>query len=203
MKLFKNLLESVKPHFEKGGKLEKMFPAYDAFETFLFVPNHTTNKGSHVRDAIDLKRTMFMVIIALIPCLLFGMWNVGHQYYLASGQEGLFIDKFMLGFWKFLPLIIVSYIVGLTVEFAFAVYRGHQVNEGYLVTGLLIPLTMPIDVPLWMLAISVAFAVVIGKEVFGGTGMNILNPALTARAFLFLRILLGCQEIKFGFMVLV
>ena len=185
MKLFKNLLESVKPHFEKGGKLEKMFPAYDAFETFLFVPNHTTNKGSHVRDAIDLKRTMFMVIIALIPCLLFGMWNVGHQYYLASGQEGLFLDKFMLGFWKFLPLIIVSYVVGLTVEFAFAVYRGHQVNEGYLVTGLLIPLTMPIDVPLWMLAISVAFAVVIGKEVFGGTGMNILNPALTARAFLF------------------
>ena len=185
MKLFKNLLESVKPHFEKGGKLEKMFPAYDAFETFLFVPNHTTNKGSHVRDAIDLKRTMFMVIIALIPCLVFGMWNVGHQYYLASGQEGFFLDKFMLGFWKFLPLIIVSYVVGLTVEFAFAVYRGHQVNEGYLVTGLLIPLTMPIDVPLWMLAISVAFAVVIGKEVFGGTGMNILNPALTARAFLF------------------
>ena len=185
MKLFKNLLESVKPHFEKGGKLEKMFPAYDAFETFLFVPNHTTNKGSHVRDAIDLKRTMFMVIIALIPCLLFGMWNVGHQYYLATGQEGFFLDKFMLGFWKFLPLIIVSYVVGLTVEFAFAVYRGHQVNEGYLVTGLLIPLTMPIDVPLWMLAISVAFAVVIGKEVFGGTGMNILNPALTARAFLF------------------
>lgn len=185
MKLFKNLLESVKPHFEKGGKLEKMYPAYDAFETFLFVPNHTTNKGAHIRDAIDLKRTMFMVIIALIPCLLFGMWNVGHQYYLAIGEEALFFDKFMLGFWKFLPLIIVSYVVGLTVEFAFAVYRGHQVNEGYLVTGLLIPLTMPIDVPLWMLAVSVIFAVVIGKEVFGGTGMNILNPALTARAFLF------------------
>ena len=185
MKLFKNLLESVKPHFEKGGKLEKMHPAYDAFETFLFVPNHITNKGSHIRDAIDLKRTMFMVIIALIPCLLFGMWNIGHQYYLATGQEALFLDKFMLGFWKFLPQIIVSYVVGLTVEFAFAVYRGHQVNEGYLVTGLLIPLTMPVDVPLWMLAISVVFAVVIGKEVFGGTGMNILNPALTARAFLF------------------
>lgn len=185
MKLFKNLLESVKPHFEKGGKLEKMYPAYDAFETFLFVPNHTAKKGSHIRDAIDLKRTMFMVIIALIPCLLFGMWNVGHQYYLATGEEALFFDKFMLGFWKFLPLIIVSYVVGLTVEFAFAVYRGHQVNEGYLVTGLLIPLTMPIDVPLWMLAVSVVFAVVIGKEVFGGTGMNILNPALTARAFLF------------------
>ncbi len=185
MKLLKNLLESVKPHFEKGGKLEKMHPAYDAFETFLFVPNHTTNKGSHIRDAIDLKRTMFMVIIALIPCLLFGMWNIGHQYSLATGQEALFLDKFMLGFWKFLPQIIISYVVGLTVEFAFAVYRGHQVNEGYLVTGLLIPLTMPVDVPLWMLAISVVFAVVIGKEVFGGTGMNILNPALTARAFLF------------------
>ena len=184
MKLFKNLLESVKPHFEKGGKLEKMYPAYDAFETFLFVPNHTTNKGAHIRDAIDLKRTMFMVIIALIPSFVWYV-NVGHQYYLATGEEALFFDKFMLGFWKFLPLIIVSYVVGLTVEFAFAVYRGHQVNEGYLVTGLLIPLTMPIDVPLWMLAVSVVFAVVIGKEVFGGTGMNILNPALTARAFLF------------------
>ena len=193
MKLFKKLLNSVKPHFEKGGKLEKMHPAYDAFETFLFVPNHTTNKGSHIRDAIDLKRTMFMVIIALIPCLLFGMWNVGNQYHIGLNSlldenelvSYSFLDNLIFGFWKFLPLIIVSYVVGLTVEFAFAVYRGHQVNEGYLVTGLLIPLTMPIDVPLWMLAISVVFAVVIGKEVFGGTGMNILNPALTARAFLF------------------
>ena len=193
MKLFKKLLNSVKPHFEKGGKLEKMHPAYDAFETFLFVPNHTTSKGSHIRDAIDLKRTMFMVIIALIPCLLFGMWNVGHQYHIGLNSllnqnaqvSYSFFDDFIFGFWKFLPLIIVSYVVGLTVEFAFAVYRGHQVNEGYLVTGLLIPLTMPIDVPLWMLAVSVVFAVVIGKEVFGGTGMNILNPALTARAFLF------------------
>ena len=193
MKLFKKLLNSVKPHFEKGGKLEKMHPAYDAFETFLFVPNHTTSKGSHIRDAIDLKRTMFMVIIALIPCLLFGMWNVGHQYHIGLNSllnqnaqvSYSFFDDFIFGFWKFLPLISVSYVVGLTVEFAFAVYRGHQVNEGYLVTGLLIPLTMPIDVPLWMLAISVVFAVVIGKEVFGGTGMNILNPALTARAFLF------------------
>ena len=193
MKLFKKLLNSVKPHFEKGGKLEKMHPAYDAFETFLFVPNHTTSKGSHIRDAIDLKRTMFMVIIALIPCLLFGMWNVGNQYHIGLNSlldenelvSYSFLDNLIFGFWKFLPLIIVSYVVGLTVEFAFAVYRGHQVNEGYLVTGLLIPLTMPIDVPLWMLAISVVFAVVIGKEVFGGTGMNILNPALTARAFLF------------------
>ena len=185
MKLFKNLLGSVKPHFEKGGKLEKLYPAYDAFETFLFVPDHTTHKGAHVRDAIDLKRTMFMVIVALIPCLLFGMWNVGYQYHLAIGETATLVDNFIFGFWKFLPLIIVSYAVGLAVEFAFAIYRGHSVNEGYLVTGLLIPLTMPIDVPLWMLAISVIFAVVIGKEVFGGTGMNILNPALTARAFLF------------------
>jgi len=192
MKLFKSLLDFVKPHFENGGKLEKLHPAYDAFETFLFVPNHTTKTGSHVRDAIDLKRTMSMVIVALLPCLLFGMWNVGHQYYSLMDSTNssylsnpTFFDKFNLGFWKFLPLIIVSYVVGLTVEFAFAVYRGHQVNEGYLVTGLLIPLTMPIDVPLWMLAVSVVFAVVIGKEVFGGTGMNILNPALTARAFLF------------------
>ena len=189
MKLFKSLLDSVKPHFENGGKLEKLHPAYDAFETFLFVPNHTTKTGSHVRDAIDLKGTMSMVIVALLPCLLFGMWNVGHQYYSLMDSTNssylsnpTFFDKFNLGFWKFLPLIIVSYVVGLTVEFAFAVYRGHQVNEGYLVTGLLIPLTMPIDVPLWMLAISVVFAVVIGKEVFGGTGMNILNPALLARA---------------------
>ena len=185
MKLFKNILNSVKPHFEEGGKLEKLYPAYDAFETFLFVPDHTTHKGSHIRDAIDLKRTMVLVIVALIPCLLFGMWNVGHQYYTAVGEEANLMAKFIFGFWKFLPLIIVSYVVGLTVEFAFAIYRNHSVNEGYLVTGLLIPLTMPIDVPLWMLAISVIFAVVIGKEVFGGTGMNILNPALTARAFLF------------------
>ena len=185
MKLVKNVLNTVKPHFLEGGKLEKLYPAYDAFETFLFVPDHTTHKGSHVRDSIDLKRTMVMVIVALIPCLLFGMWNVGHQYYLAIGETQTMFAKFIFGFWKFLPLIIVSYGVGLAVEFAFAVYRGHSVNEGYLVTGLLIPLTMPIDVPLWMLAISVIFAVVIGKEVFGGTGMNILNPALTARAFLF------------------
>ena len=185
MKVFRNLLDTIKPNFEKGGKLEKLYPAYDAFETFLFVPGHTTKEGTHIKDAIDLKRTMFMVIVALIPCVLFGMWNVGYQYSIASGESMNFIQQFNFGFWKFLPLIIVSYAVGLAVEFAFAVLRGHQVNEGYLVTGMLIPLTMPIDVPLWMLAISVIFAVVIGKEVFGGTGMNILNPALTARAFLF------------------
>ena len=185
MKLFKSILDSVKPHFEKGGKLEKMYPAYDAFETFLFVPDHTTSKGSHIRDSIDLKRTMSFVILAMLPCIIFGIWNIGEQYHNAISQESTFLDNVIFGFWKFLPLLIVSYAVGLTIEFAFAVYRGHSVNEGYLVSGMLIPLIMPVDVPLWMLAISVIFAVIIGKEVFGGTGMNILNPALTARAFLF------------------
>ena len=193
MKLFKNLLETVKPHFLKGGKLEKLYPAYDAFETFLFVPDHTTHTGSHIRDAVDLKRTMAFVVIAMLPCIIFGMWNIGSQYHmglnstLAESEKITysFLDNFIFGFWKFLPLLVVSYAVGLAVEFAFAISRGHSVNEGYLVTGMLIPLIMPIDVPLWMLAVSVVFAVVIGKEVFGGTGMNILNPALTARAFLF------------------
>ena len=185
MKLFKNILSSVKPHFLEGGKLEKMYPAYDAFETFLFVPDHTTQSGSHIRDAVDLKRTMAFVILSLIPCIIFGMWNIGEQYFIAKGIQSTFLESLSFGFWKFLPLLVVSYGVGLTIEFAFAVYRGHSVNEGYLVSGMLIPLIMPIDVPLWMLAISVIFAVVIGKEVFGGTGMNILNPALTARAFLF------------------
>ena len=185
MKIFRNLLNSVKPHFEEGGKLQKLYPAYDAFETFLFVPDHTTKSGSHIRDSIDLKRSMMTVIIALLPALFFGMWNIGNIYYTAIGEEVEFFTKFNYGALKMLPLILVSYIVGLTVEFAFAIYRGHQVNEGYLVTGLLIPMIMPISIPLWMLAVSVIFAVVIGKEVFGGTGMNILNPALTARAFAF------------------
>ena len=185
MKLFKNILSSVKPHFSKGGKLEKLYPAYDAFETFLFVPDHTTHKGTHIKDAIDLKRTMALVVLSLLPCILFGMWNIGDQYYKALNIEATFFENLSFGFWKFMPLLIVSYAVGLSVEFAFAISRGHQVNEGYLVSGMLIPLIMPVDVPLWMLAVSVVFAVVIGKEVFGGTGMNILNPALTARAFLF------------------
>jgi Na+-transporting NADH:ubiquinone oxidoreductase subunit B len=185
MKLLKNLLSSIKPHFEKDGKLENFYPAYDAFETFLFVPDHTTDKGTHIKDAIDLKRTMAFVVLAMLPCILFGMWNIGSQYYLALNVESTFFENLIFGFWKFLPLLIVSYAVGLTVEFAFAISRGHSVNEGYLVSGMLIPLIMPVDVPLWMLAVSVVFAVVIGKEVFGGTGMNILNPALTARAFLF------------------
>jgi Na+-transporting NADH:ubiquinone oxidoreductase subunit B len=162
-----------------------MYPAYDAFETFLFVPDHTTHAGSHIRDAIDLKRTMITVVLALMPALFFGMWNVGQLHFTAIGESFTLISAFTFGALKMLPLIIVSYAVGLGIEFAFAISRGHSVNEGYLVTGMLIPMIMPIDVPLWMLAVSVVFAVIIGKEVFGGTGMNILNPALTARAFLF------------------
>ena len=185
MKLFKNVLNGIKPHFEQGGKLEKLYPAYDAFETFLFVPDHTSKSGSHIHDAIDLKRTMFSVIIALLPALIFGMWNIGYQHFTAIGVEPQLMDSFLYGALRVLPMIVVSYGVGLGIEFAFAISRGHSVNEGYLVTGLLIPMIMPADLRLWMLAISVAFPVVIGKEVFGGTGMNILNPALTARAFLY------------------
>ncbi len=186
MKLFKNILNSVKPHFEKGGKLEKLHPAYDAFATFLFVPDHTSHTGAHMRDAIDLKRTMFTVVLALLPALIFGMWNVGYQHFLALGlTEPDCVESLIYGAIKVLPMIAVSYGVGLGIEFAFAISRGHSVNEGYLVTGILIPMIMPADLPLWMLAVAVVFAVVIGKEVFGGTGMNILNPALTARAFLF------------------
>ena len=185
MNFIRTRLDRIKKPFEKGGKLEKFYPAFDAFQTFLFVPNHTTKSGSHIRDAVDLKRTMVTVIIALIPALLYGIYNTGYQYFIQTGLEFTFLDAFLHGSYKILPMIIVSYVVGLSIEFGFAVYRGHPVNEGYLVTGMLIPMIMPIDMPLWMLAISVIFAVLIGKEAFGGTGMNILNPALTARAFAF------------------
>ena len=185
MNFIRKNLDRIKKPFEKGGKLEKFYPAFNAFETFLFVPNHTTKSGSHIRDAVDLKRTMVTVIIALIPALLYGIYNTGYQYFIQIGLDFTFLDAFLHGLYKILPMIVVSYVVGLSVEFGFAVYRGHSVNEGYLVTGLLIPMIMPVDMPLWMLAISVIFAVLIGKEAFGGTGMNILNPALTARAFAF------------------
>ena len=187
MKPLRKLVDRVKPNFEKGGKLEKFYPAFNALETFLFVPGETTPAaGTHIRDAIDLKRTMILVVISLVPCLLFGIWNTGYQHYLALGvTDPSFIDNFVFGAIKVLPIVIVSYVVGLTVEFIFAIIRKHQVNEGYLVTGMLIPLVMPVDIPLWMVAVATVFAVIIGKEVFGGTGMNILNPALTARAFLF------------------
>ncbi|MGM8362644.1 NADH:ubiquinone reductase (Na(+)-transporting) subunit B [Flavobacterium sp. ARAG 55.4] len=187
MKPLRKLLNNLKPNFEKGGKLEKFYPAFDAFETFLFVPNHTTNsKGTHIRDAIDLKRTMILVVLSLVPCLLFGMWNIGYQHYQALGIANVsLMDNFIFGAVKVLPLILVSYGAGLTTEFIFAIIRKHKINEGFLVSGMLIPLIMPVEVPLWMLGVATVFAVIIGKEVFGGTGMNILNPALTTRAFLF------------------
>jgi len=180
MDFLRKQLDKIQPHFEKGGKFEKFGPAYGVIETFLFVPNHTTKKGAHIRDGIDLKRVMMVVVIALLPALIFGMWNVGYQN---MGDGHSFWDYFSFGAIRFLPMIIISYGVGLGIEFAYAIFRGHSVNEGYLVTGLLIPMIMPIDLPLWMLTISVIFAVIIGKEAFGGTGMNILNPALIARAF--------------------
>ena len=185
MKFIRKQVDVLKKPFLKGGKLEMLYPAFNAFETMLFVPDHTTSKGSHIRDGVDLKRTMITVIIALLPALFYGIYNTGYQYFIQTGLDFTFLDAFLHGAFKILPMIAVSYAVGLAIEFAFAVYRNHPVNEGYLVTGLLIPMIMPIDMPLWMLAISVVFAVLIAKEAFGGTGMNILNPALTARAFAF------------------
>ena len=185
MNFLRKSLDKIKKPFGKGQKLEKFAPAFNAFDTLLFVPNHTTKKGSHIRDAVDLKRTMVTVIIALLPALIYGIYNTGYQYYVQIEESFTFLDAFIHGSWKIIPMIIVSYVVGLSIEFGFAVYRGHEVNEGYLVTGLLIPMIMPIDIPLWMVGISTAFAVLVAKEAFGGTGMNILNPALTARAFAF------------------
>ena len=186
MKFLRNQLDSVKHYFEKGGKWEKYYFAYEAFDTFLFVPNTTTEtKGVQIRDAIDLKRLMMTVVIAMLPCLIFGMWNVGHQHFLALQQVATVGQKFWFGILKTVPIIIVSYSVGLTIEFIFATIRRHPVNEGFLVTGMLIPLVMPASIPLWQVAIATAFAVVIGKEAFGGTGMNVVNIALTARAFLY------------------
>lgn len=185
MKFLHKQLEKVKPNFEKGGKLYFLHSTFDAIETFLFVPGETTHKGVHIRDGIDLKRTMFTVVVAMLPVMLFGMWNVGYQHFLAIGQESSLMDNFLYGLIQVLPIVIVSYTVGLGIEFAFCQVKGHKVNEGFLVTGLLIPLCLPPTIPLWMVAVGTAFAVIIGKEVFGGTGMNLLNPALTARVFLF------------------
>lgn len=179
-------IKELEPKFEKGGRYEKFHSVFDGFSTFLYVPDKVTTRGSHIRDYMDMKRTMTVVIIALLPALLFGSYNIGLQHTRAFGiSEWTVMHMFWFGFLKVLPLIIVSYGVGLGIEFIAAQLRGHEINEGFLVTGMLIPLIMPIDVPLWMLAVAVAFSVIIGKEVFGGTGMNILNPALTARAFLF------------------
>ena len=181
----RKLVDKVKPTFEKGGKLGFLHSTFDAFETFLFVPNTVTTKGAHIRDCVDLKRVMIMVVISLVPAMLFGIWNTGYQHSLAYGLDRGFWPIVGYGLVKVIPLYLVSYIVGLAIEFTSAQLRGHEVNEGYLVSGMLIPLIVPVDVPLWMLAIAVAFAVIFGKECFGGTGMNIWNPALLTRAFLF------------------
>lgn len=187
MKFLRNALDKVKPHFEKGGKWEKFYYIYEAHETLLFAPDHTTKSdGVQIRDAIDMKRMMMTVIIALIPCLIFGIFNVGYQHFLAIGQPDASIwDMAWIGVKQVIPIVVVSYVVGLSVEFTFSTIRRHPINEGYLVTGMLIPLVMPPDIPLWQVALSVIFAVIIAKEAFGGTGMNVLNVALTARAFLY------------------
>ncbi len=183
----RQLVDRVKPQFEKGGKLSKLHSTFDAFESFLFVPDKVTLKGSHIRDSIDLKRTMTIVIIALLPALVFGIFNAGYQHFLSIGEAVSFFSwqAFGFGFLKVFPIIVVSYVTGLGIEFIVAQVKGHEVNEGFLVSGMLIPLIMPVDVPLWMVSLSTAFAVVFGKEIFGGTGMNIFNPALLARVFLF------------------
>lgn len=187
MNFLRNYLDRQKPKFEKGGKFAKLHSVFTGFESFLFVPNRTTDTGAHIRDAVDLKRTMIIVVIALIPALLFGIYNVGYQHFNALGElaQTSFWQLFFYGLWKVLPMIVVSYVVGLGIEFAVAQVKGHEINEGFLVSGLLIPMVMPVEAPLWMIALSTAFAVIIGKEIFGGTGMNIWNPALVARAFFF------------------
>ncbi|GHT69034.1 Na(+)-translocating NADH-quinone reductase subunit B [Bacteroidia bacterium] len=185
MSVLRNHIDKLKPNFEKGGRLHFLRSTAEAAASFLYVPNTVTDKGTHIRDAIDLKRIMSVVIVALMPALLFGMWNVGFQHYLLIGQTADFWTVFLFGAKNVLPIIVVSYVTGLGIEFVVAQWRGHEVNEGFLVTGLLIPMIMPVTIPLWMVALATAFAVIIGKEVFGGTGMNIFNPALLARAFIF------------------
>ncbi len=181
----RRFVDKIKIPFEKGGKLHIFLAGFEAIETFLFVPDKVTRGRVHIRDANDMKRALIIVLIAMVPALLFGIWNTGFHHFQALGIEAGFWQMVWFGFLKILPIIIVSYVVGLGIEIAFAQMRNEEVAEGYFVSGMLIPLVMPADVPLWMVAVATVFAVVIGKEVFGGTGMNILNPALVARAFLF------------------
>lgn len=185
MSKLKKYLDKIKPQFEEGGKLKPFWSVFEGFESFLFVPSATSKSGVSVHDAIDSKRIMSFVVIALMPALLFGMYNVGFQNYKAAGVEGTFIEMFSYGFLAVLPKIIVSYIVGLGIEFAVAQWKHEEIQEGYLVTGIIIPMILPVNCPLWIMAIAVAFAVIFAKEIFGGTGMNIFNVALIARAFLF------------------
>ncbi|MDR0542650.1 MAG: NADH:ubiquinone reductase (Na(+)-transporting) subunit B [Dysgonamonadaceae bacterium] len=185
MQFLRKYLDKIKPDFEPGGKFALFRSVFDGFETFLFVPNTTSRSGVHIHDAMDSKRAMSVVVIALLPCLLFGMFNTGYQHYLAIGENPGFWTTFLYGFLAVLPIVTVSYAVGLGIEFTIAQWKGHEIQEGFLVSGLLIPLIVPVDTPLWMIALATAFAVVFAKEVFGGTGFNIWNVALVARAFLF------------------
>ncbi len=187
MKALRNYLNKIKPNFEEGGKYHAFRSVFDGFESFLFVPNTTSKSGTHIHDSIDSKRIMSIVVIALIPALLFGMYNVGYQHYKAAGllAESGFMAVFAYGFLAVLPKLIVSYVVGLGIEFVVAQWKGEEIQEGYLVSGIIIPMIVPIECPLWMLAVAVAFSVIFAKEIFGGTGMNIFNVALITRAFLF------------------
>jgi Na+-transporting NADH:ubiquinone oxidoreductase subunit B len=185
LKALRNYLDKIKPNFEEGGKLAMFRSVFDGFETFLFVPNQTSKSGVHIHDCMDSKRTMTMVIIALLPALLFGMYNVGYQHNLAIGSDPGFLMTFIYGFLAVLPKIIVSYVVGLGIEFTVAQWKKEEIQEGFLVSGILIPMIVPVDTPLWMIAVATAFAVVFAKEVFGGTGYNVFNVALVTRAFLF------------------
>ena len=185
MSFLSNYLNKIKPNFEEGGKLHSLRSVFDGFETFLYVPNTTSKSGTNIHDAIDSKRIMSMVVIALLPALLFGMYNIGYQNYAAAHQTGTLLEMFAYGFLVMLPKLLVSYVVGLGIEFAWAQWKGEEIQEGYLVSGIIIPMILPVGCPLWCIAIAVAFAVIFGKEIFGGTGMNIFNVALLARAFLF------------------
>jgi Na+-transporting NADH:ubiquinone oxidoreductase subunit B len=185
MKLIKNIFENTKPYVQKGAKFHWLHSVHDGFFTLFFVQKNTSKSGTHIHDYIDLKRTMGIVVLALVPAILLGMYNTGLQHFLAIGETTTFFQTFLYGLIKVLPVIVVSYTVGLGIEFVFAQIRGHEIQEGFLVSGMLIPLVMPIETPLWMIAVATAFSVIIGKEIFGGTGMNIWNPALVARAFLF------------------
>lgn len=185
MSFLRNYLNKIKPNFEPGGRLQAFRSVFDGFETFLYVPNTTSRTGVSIHDAIDSKRIMSIVVIALLPALFFGMYNVGYQNYMAAGADGTFLELMAYGALAVLPKIIVSYIVGLGIEFAWAQWKGEEIQEGYLVSGIIIPMVLPVGCPLWVIVLAVAFAVIFGKEIFGGTGMNIFNVALLARAFLF------------------
>lgn len=186
MNKLKKYIDNIRPQFEEGGKLKPLRSVFEGFESFLFVPSATSKSGASIHDAIDSKRIMSFVVIALIPALLFGMYNIGFQNYKAAGADASFLEMFAYGFLVMLPKIIVSYIVGLVIEFAVAQWKHEEIQEGYLVTGMIVPMILPVNCPLWIMAVAIAFAVIFAKEIFGGTGMNIFNVALVARAFMFI-----------------